>query len=280
MSQSTIWFESAGAKRFGQTWLPLDQDPIALICIVHGLGEHGGRYADFADTMCQRGFGALAFDLQGHGHSPGWRGCINSFDGLMRDIVSALGRLGSLFPEKPIILYGHSMGGNLVLNYALRHYQPQPLAVIASGSFLRPKHPLSQPFMLYARILAKVLPHYCLRAPVRAEGLSRDRSQQDAYRRDELVHRRISLRLGVAIIDAGNWAIEHAQELAVPSLVLHGSADELTCPDASREFAGRSNALCQLRIFDGFLHDIHRDVGRLEVFDLLEDWIRRQPGIR
>ena len=254
-------------------WTPSNFAPRAMFCLVHGLGEHSGRYADFAQTWLQRGFGTLAFDLQGHGKSDGWRGCIDSFDGLMLDIESAMLVLENRFPASQHILYGHSMGGNLVLNYGLRNRRPQPRSVVASGAFLRPKRLPSKLDLKMARAASILLPHYRLVAPVRAEGLTRDKSQQDAYRHDEFVHRMLSLRLGAAVLDAGHWAIQHARELNFPALVMHGSADELTCPEASRQFARNSNSLCTWRIFEGFLHDIHRDIGRDEVFDLVQTWI-------
>jgi len=120
---------------FGQSWQPEDR-PRAAICLVHGMGEHSGRYGHVADRLTQAGYSVFAFDLRGHGKSLGPRGHTPSYRTLLNDINSLLNEVDKNFPELPLFLYGHSLGGNLVLNYVLRR-QPKFKGVIVTGPWLR-----------------------------------------------------------------------------------------------------------------------------------------------
>ena len=124
-----------GLQLFGQGWQP-DRESKAIICLVHGMGEHSGRYRHIANRLNRAGYSMVAFDLRGYGKSPGPRGHVLSYEAFMRDISSLLEIADQQFPQLPSFLYGHSMGGNLVLNYVLR-YKPRIKGVIVSGPWLR-----------------------------------------------------------------------------------------------------------------------------------------------
>ena len=104
---------------FARKWLP-DSEALAVICLIHGKGEHSGRYLNAASTLTDAGYILLTFDLRGHGKSQGRRGFSPSYEALMDDISLLLNEAVNRFPNLPHFLYGHSLGGNLVLNYALR----------------------------------------------------------------------------------------------------------------------------------------------------------------
>jgi alpha-beta hydrolase superfamily lysophospholipase len=305
VERRTFWLElPAGERRFLRTWWPKEKAPSAIMCIVPGLGEHTGRYESLASSIAGTGAGVAAIDLQGQGLSPGWRGCVTSYEALL-DEVGGLVRLArggdelqrlaaeedwqperrlSLadWPEDralPVCLYGHSMGGNLVLNAVLRH-MARPDRMIASAPMLRAVQPPSPATVRLARMLLKVLPHYRLKAPVRKEYLSHDPSEREAYGSDPLVHRCISLRLGAGLIDSGIWALDNAERLDRPCLLLHGSEDRITAPEASQEFARRAQAAgapCELVVFPGMLHDLHRDEGREQVIERIAHWLHAWP---
>jgi acylglycerol lipase len=298
-----------GQLRHGRLWWPQRTEPVAMLCIAPGLGEHGGRYEDFVPPFLTAGWGVAVLDLQGQGLSPGRRGCIHSYDSLLADVAACLdlargitdparfisanlntanlntanspatprldiGRLQAL-PGRKVFLYGHSMGGNLVLNTALR-LQVKLDGAISSSPMLRAVRPLSRPAMAVARTLLRFMPNYQLKAPVRTEYLSRDADALQKYRDDSLVHRLVSLRLGAALIDSGVWALENAETLAVPTLLMHGLADPITDARASQEFARRAGNCCEAKFFPDLLHDIHREIGRQDVFDAIFAWLDRQ----
>jgi alpha-beta hydrolase superfamily lysophospholipase len=135
--------------------------------------------------------------------------------------------------------------------------------------------------MKIARLLKMIAPHWRLKAPVKKELLSHLNSEQAAYEVDRLMHRQISLRLGAGLIDSGLWALEHAAEVPLPCLVLHGSEDRITDPAASAQFAQRATAAgapVQLRTYLGMLHDLHRDQGREKVIEDIAQWVVNGPG--
>ena len=108
-----------GQKLFGREWLP-DQAPLGVVCLVHGLGEHTGRYTHLANALTAEGYALAGYDLRGHGRSEGKRGHASSYEALLDDIELLLKAVNEQFSGSPTFLYGHSLGGNLVLNYVLR----------------------------------------------------------------------------------------------------------------------------------------------------------------
>ncbi|MCC6510054.1 MAG: lysophospholipase [Pirellulaceae bacterium] len=298
--QREFWLKlrEGGGSRFARSWWPATQ-PQAIMCIVPGLGDHSGRYAPLAMQLVTRGIGVLSMDLQGHGLSPGRRGCIDSYPKFLSEVANLVqwARGGDELSQRvaddsnrddhpisldhwpdddrlQVCLYGHSMGGNLVLNSVL-HGLAKPDRLIASAPMLRAVHPPGPMFMRIARILKIIAPNWRLKAPVRKEFLSHLNSEQEAYQHDPLMHRRVSLRLGASLIDSGLWAIEQAAQLNVPTLLLHGSEDRITDPLASVEFtrtAMGGGAPTQLITYNGMLHDLHRDQGRERVIADIANW--------
>ena len=132
------WQSADGLQLVGRSWEP-DSEPRAVVCLVHGLGEHCGRYQHVAAALTEAGFAVLACDQRGHGRSAGKRGVIPSYDALMDDIGLLLEQASQRYPGKPRFLYGHSLGGNEVINYALRR---KPDAGRCGGHQPRPAHGL------------------------------------------------------------------------------------------------------------------------------------------
>ncbi len=286
-----------GGRRLARTWWPAEA-PLAIMAIVPGLGDHFGRYAALAEQLMQRRIAVVSMDLQGHGLSPGWRGCIDSYAGLLGEVecLTRFARGGAELQQRasvalvdqpislkewpedrslPVCLYGHSMGGNLVLSATMRQVAA-PDRVIASAPMLRAVHPPGPLFMRVARMLKLFAPNWRLKAPVRKELLSHLNSEQAAYEVDRLMHRRVSLRLGADLIDSGIWILEHAEQVRLPSLVLHGSEDRITSPQASQDFAQSATAAgapVQLLTYFGMLHDLHRDQGKERVIRDIGNWV-------
>jgi len=275
--------------------------PHTILCAVPGLGEHSGRYQGLAEQVVDDGGALVSLDLHGQGYSPGWRGCIDSYDSLLSEVAALvqLARGGAQLEElahspddtidrtidlaqwpddrsTPVCLYGHSMGGNLVLNTVMRG-RSVPERLIASAPMLRAVQPPSQAFMRVARLLMICLPHYRLKAPIRKEYLTALPAEIEAQAQDPLIHRRISLRLGASLIDSGQWALANPQLLRQPCLMIHGTADRITDHRASIDFASRARAAgapCWLKLYPDMLHDIHRDAGREQVLADILKWLR------
>jgi len=199
---------------FGQSWQP-ESKPKAVICLVHGLGEYSGRYTHVADALTLAGYAIFAFDLRGHGKSSGQRGHAPSYEALLNDVSLFFNEMDKNFPELPLFLYGHSLGGNLVLNYVIRR-QPKIKGVIATDPWLRLAFEPPRFKVILAQITNYIWPSFSQKNGLDTKALSRDPEVVQAYENDPLVHGHISARMFIGIYQSGYWALEHASEFSLP----------------------------------------------------------------
>jgi alpha-beta hydrolase superfamily lysophospholipase len=272
MSHSQGTFEAFdGTTLFYQSWVP-DDEPKAVLAIVHGFGEHSGRYGNVVKVLVPRGIAVYGFDLRGHGRSHGQRSYIRDWSEYRRDLRSFLDLVRSQQPGRPLFLMGHSLGGPIVLEYVLR--DPEGLrGVIASGPTLtRPGiHPL---LIALSRILSRVLPRLTLDTKLDATAISRDPAVVEAYVSDPLVHSEGTARLGAEMMKAIDWVCAHAAELRAPLLILHGSADRLSPPEGSRAFFDHVTLTDkERREYADFFHEPHNDTGWEQPMTDLADWL-------
>jgi alpha-beta hydrolase superfamily lysophospholipase len=265
-----------GQELHYQGWTP-QGEPKAVVCLVHGLGEHAGRYAHVGEILNGVGYALLGFDQRGHGKTPGKRGVTPPFDVLMDDIGLLLDEAANRFSGRPRFLYGHSMGGNWVLNYALRH-KPAIAGVISTSPGLRTafEPPAAQVFA--GRLLYRLAPAFVMPNGLELAAISRDATTITAYQADPLVHDKMSARLGMDILRQGEWAIEHAGEFPpVPLLLVHGSCDRITSAPATEEFAKKVKAANRtdvtLKLWPECYHETHNDPERAEVIAYMIAWL-------
>ncbi len=257
----------------GFDWRP-EGDPLAAVCLVHGIGEHVGRYAHVVAALNQAGFAVVGLDLRGHGRSDGPRGFTPSFDAYLDDMDLLLGEARSRYPGAPVVLFGHSLGGLLMLYYPLRR-DVKVAGVVASSPQLRLafKPPAWKTTM--GRLMFNLWPAFNMPSGLEQAALSRDAQVVRAYAADPLVHDRVSARLGIGLIDLGQWVIDHASEFSLPLLVYNGSQDRLTSADACREFAAKVPGDCTLKIWEGLYHETHNEPQKAEVIAFMLDWLKR-----
>jgi alpha-beta hydrolase superfamily lysophospholipase len=241
---------------------------------VHGLGEHSGRYQHVAAAFNAAGIAVWGFDLRGHGKSPGKRGQVPHFEVMLDDIATAIAVTQKRFAGLPLFLYGHSLGGNLVLNYALRR-KPALAGVIATSPWIQLAFEPPAAQIRLARFMSRLLPGLTQPNELDVQGLARDPEVGVAYKNDPLVHDRASVRLLVEFLDAGEWALEHATELNLPLLLVHGSADPITSAAASQKFAARAGANCTLKIWEGFYHETHNEPEKEQVIAYNLEWLEQ-----
>ncbi len=272
-----------GIQFYFQGWQP-ETAPKAVVCLVHGLGEHTGRYAHVAAALNAAGYASFGFDLRGHGKSGGPRGHTPTYDTLMDDIGRLLDEAAARYPGLPRFLYGHSLGGNLVLNYALRRLGTLSAAersrrvsgVISTSPGLRVTTPPPTLQVLLAKIMNQLNPSMQMANGLALDGLARDPEVIRAYTGDPLVHNKISVRLALGMLEAGEWALAHAAEFPLPLLLVHGTKDILTSAPASQEFAAKAPAgRCTLKLWEGFYHETHNEPEKAEVLAYMIDWLNR-----
>ncbi len=262
---------SAATVLFMQSWSP-DQESKAALAVVHGFGEHSGRYMNLVNRLVPAGFTVYGFDHRGHGRSPGQRGHINSWEEFLGDVEAFLTEIRKKDAESPLFLYGHSMGGLLVLSYALRH--PQGLkGVIASGPALA--QPGVSPILLtLSRIMSKLWPSFSIDTRLDVHSISRDEEVVRAYQEDPLVHSMASARLGTELTAAMEWTQAHAGDWRLPLLIVHGGDDKLVPPVGSKRFFDNVPFEDKQRIeYPGTLHEPHNDLDKDKVLEDIQNWL-------
>ncbi|NOY38054.1 MAG: alpha/beta hydrolase [Chlorobi bacterium] len=257
---------------YGQSWTP-EEAPEGVIALVHGFGEHSSRYKHWAERFVSKHFALISFDLRGHGNSEGKQGHTPSYERLMNDIDVFLYRVRNYFPGVPLFLYGHSMGGNLVLNYAIDR-NPEVSGVIATGPWLRLKKELPGIVRAPVEVLQWFLPGLVIPSGLDTDGLSRDKTVVKAYDEDPLVHGMISLKMFFSIRNSGIRAIKEAAGIKCPLLVVHGADDPICDPDASQQLIENARGDKTLKLWKGLFHEVHNEPEKDEVFDFIFGWIK------
>ena len=243
------------------------------VLLVHGLGEHMGRYAEVAQLLNDWGFAVRGYDHQGHGHSEGRRGTLHSPDGFLQDLATVIDdtRDHHGARDAPLILLGHSMGGLVVARTLAEQLLPVDAAVLSSpalGAF-----PTFFQNLLLAS-LPRVAPHLRVDNGLKTDFVSRDPDVVKAYKADPLVHRRISAGLAAWILKNGSQTLADAAHWSVPTLLLYAGQDRLVNAQASADFAHAApKDVVQAQCFEGMYHEIFNDLYRVQVFTALKRWL-------
>jgi alpha-beta hydrolase superfamily lysophospholipase len=265
-----------GIDLFVRGWEP-ENKPKAIVALIHGLGEHTGRYQHVARAMTDAGYVFAGFDLRGHGKSGGIRGHFPSWDAVLEDIKDFFIFLTQRYPNLPQFLYGHSLGGLIVLTYALKKKKGLKGVIASSAGLRSPTHEQKVKVML-AKALGSLAPAMLIPSGLDSTLLSHDPDVIRAYNNDPLVHDRISLGFGKDGLKATDYVWSHAHEFSVPLLLMHGAADRNTYPHGSADFAklaAKNNPDVTLKLWDGMYHEIHNEPEKQQVFQLIVDWLNR-----
>ena len=251
-------------------------NPKAVIALVHGFGEHGGRYAPMAVALKAKNIAIVTVDLHGHGLTEGKRGVSHTYNALMSDVDAIMNKTKALYPGVPMFLFGHSMGGGLVLNNVLRR-RPEGLAgVISSAPLIRPADPFPGIQRFALRVIRKLMPNFTANAGLDSAGISTIEAEVEKYKTDPLVHGRMGAGLAVDVMAGGEWLLEYANVWyeTVPLLLYHSKEDALTDFAASEEF-GRLAPGCEFYAYDNVAHEMHNDTSRDDVFKMIDNFISR-----
>jgi len=248
--------------------------PTAVVCLIHGMGEHSGRYAHVAKFFNTHGISMFTMDLRGHGRSEGKRGHMPSYDNMMDDVSLLIQATARKNKEIPIFLYGHSMGGNLVLNYGIRNGEGIS-GIIATSPYLHRAFELPVLKIKMATVIKNIIPTITQRTGLDVNYLSKDKKNIENYEKDPLVHDKITPSFFVQIEAAGRYALQHANMLKVPTLLLHGKADKITDYLSSEAFAKDSEGKCIFKLIEGGYHEMHNDEEKNIVLDSALNFIEK-----
>ena len=263
--------QTPGGRQFYLPHWPAGQSK-AVLCIVHGLGEHSGRYDRYAEFLNTRGISCLAMDLPGHGMTGGRKGHFSSLQEIFDGVDALIAKAGELHAGLPVFLLGQSMGGNIVLNYTLR--KPKgTTGVIAQSSWIRLHEQPSPALLRFAKFMKGIFPAFAQSNGLNPLDLATSPEVAKAYKADPLVHDRISVAAGLTMLDAARNLESFSGEFPVPVLLMHGTADRITDFRGTSALAERCTGDLQLELYDGFYHELHNEPIAKEVMGRVAGWI-------
>ena len=260
------------ADIYYQTWLP-EGEIKAAILLVHGLGEHSGRYINLVKRFVAQGYSVYAIDHIGHGKSQGIRKHIDAFSNFSDSLDIYLERIKEWHGDKAIFLLGHSMGGLISAHYLLKH-QSLFAGAILSAPALKISDGIPQTKILIGKFLAKFFPKVGL-LPIHPTKISRDPAVVQAYMDDPLIHKgKTSARLASELVQAMQRVHEGAATFTIPILIVQGAADAIVHPQSSQEFYdGIASTDKTLKMYEGLYHEAFNEPEKEQVFNDVEQWL-------
>jgi len=266
------WTTFDGLDIHAEEWVP-SGTPKAVVCVLHGVGEHIGRYRPDGEALALAGYAMAGFDQRGFGKSGGRRGHTPSLEAYFKDIDRFLEEVSRRHPDVPRILYGMSMGGVLVLAYTPDR-RPDLAGVIAAAPGLRTAIEEQTIKVLLARLLGQVTPTLTLKSGVDPQEISRDPQVVQAYLDDPLVHFFVTASWGRSMLQAVERVFAGAPGFPLPLLLMHGTEDAIAYPRGSREYADLApKERVTLKMCEGMKHELHTDPDKTEVFRIMIEWM-------
>jgi len=257
---------------FLRSWLS-NNDPIYNIIIIHGLGEHSGRYKEFASFFIKKNIGVFSFDLIGHGKSDGLKGHISNIKDFTDSIEEVLIQVRKRFINTPIIIFGHSLGGCLALNYLIERKSKEISLAIISSAWIETEIQIPKYLLIIQRVIHTLFPKVRLSNRLDTKDLSKDIKIIDKYKNDPLVHDRISLNLLSEI----NKTIEKIKNkdynIEIPVLIIHGKKDKIISYKGS-ELINKKIKDSKLKLYDNVYHEPHNDNEKKEILEYYYDFIK------
>ena len=253
--------------------------PRGMVLLVHGLGEHMGRYEKVARRLGDWGFAVRGYDQYGHGESGGPRGGLTSSTRLLDDLADVVDSVRAQLarrkaPALPLILLGHSLGGLVAARFVSLQLRPVDALVLSSPALDAGLNGF-QKFLVGT--LPKIAPNLRVGNGLNLQYLSHDPATVAAYRADPRVHDRIAARLALFIAEAGPATLAQAPRWTVPTLLLWAGQDKLVNPAGSAAFAAAApkQALTS-RCFDDLYHEIFNERDAGPVFAMLQSWLEQR----
>ena len=275
------WMHNArdGTRLFIRA-LNTGSSPKGVVLLVHGFGEHSGRYLHVMRHLAGAGLPVVAADLRGHGRSQGARGDIASYEVLLEDLLGVWNELSEKVAAKdlPIFLYGHSLGGQIILNFAAAH-RPAAAGLVVTSPWLKLAFAPARGKMILAWIAGRLWPSFRQGTAVRPERLSRDMDFLKGMADLHLVHHRMSARMYRALSAGAARAEAEAPSLTFPILLLRGSDDPVTSVEATARLFQESRSHDKsLALIPEALHETHNDLCREQVAGQITAWLLRHCG--
>ncbi len=259
-----------GIKLYTQSWNLLK--PKAVIALVHGFGEHIGRYEHVANFFNRNGYGVEGMDFRGFGQSEGKRGHTPSYNTFLDDLDIFIADVKKNHSNLPVFLYGHSMGGAIVLSYEIER-NSKLSGVIASGPLIELAFKPNPVTLFAGKLFRKLAPTFTQTGGVVPNLISRDPEVVAKYIADPLIHNKITAEAGIGILERGAFLNNFSGKMPMTTLILHGTDDKLTSFPASEAFAKRLTGDVTFKKFQGLYHEIHNEPEKQEVLSYILGWL-------
>jgi acylglycerol lipase len=262
-----------------QHWSPEDE-PKAILIVVHGMAEHSGRYMNVVNHFVPSGFAVYGIDHIGHGKSDGERVYVERFQDYTKTLQKYIGMIRDRQPGKPLFMIGHSMGGLIGAAYLLEH-QDEFSGAVLSGPGIKVPDNISQAVIFIGKILSILLPRTGI-LQLDAEGVSKDPAVVDAYVNDPLVYTgKITARLGAEMLKTMRDVTERAAKITLPVMIVQGSDDILVDPSGAQLLYDRVGSEDKtIKIYDGFYHEVFNEPEREQVLNDVQKWIEMRLSTR
>lgn len=279
MNKKSYFIKSKdGSNLMYYSWLPNKKIKVA-IGIIHGLGEHSSRYDDFAEYFCKKGYGVYSIDLRGHGKSEGKRGHVNNFKKLIDDSEEMFINIRKENLNVPMVMFGHSLGGCIALNYLCENQSKEIDLAIISSPWL--KTVLEPPkFIIYIqKILVVLFPSFTLNNRLDPYHLSKNTNKVKKYIKDPLVHNRISLKMFSEVNMAIDKIENESEKINIPVLLLHGKKDNIISFKGTKKISKKINN-SKLILYEGLYHEPHNDLEKNEILDNYTSFIKNNIDLK
>ncbi len=273
-THSTATFTGvADVPIFYQKWLPAGGIRRGVVMVVHGLGEHGGRYGNLVERLLPEGYAVYASDHQGFGRSGGVRGHVNRFLDYAEDVHRLNALVRAEQPGQPIAVFGHSMGGLIVLDYAQIYPEDADCWIITAPGLRAETSPL---LVLLMRLMNLLRPTFTIQRPGGGE-ISRDPEEVRRFAEDPLFVPVSTARWAVEILAAQKRVMARAASLRGPLLMLQGTGDNIVVPAATQELFERVSAADKtLWLYEGYYHELHNDIGKEKPLGDVVNWLNER----
>jgi alpha-beta hydrolase superfamily lysophospholipase len=255
-----------GTELFTRTWSA--DNPRYELLLVHGLGEHSGRWDQPMSHLVARGANVFTYDLRGHGRSSGDRISLERFDQFYSDIAE-MAEVTAAASGRPWVLYGHSLGGLQCAGYLMANIAPQPNLAVLSAPAMSADVPAV--LRAAAAVFGRIAPGLRVANSIKGDQLSRDPAVGEKYFADELVEVKTTARFGKAVFDEQARLAAMPDTISIPTFVIHGADDTLVPPSASAGLA-RSQSV-ERRLYPTLRHELHNEAEGAEVMGDVADWI-------
>lgn len=263
---------ASGTKIYYQSWLP-EGTPKAVLIIVHGLGEHSGRYMNVVNHLVPDGYAIYALDHYGHGKSEGVRMFVPRFEEFTGTLKIFSDMVQAKHPDQKIFILGHSMGSLITTDYLLTHQNEFDGAII-SGTAIKVPDNITPATVTLGKLFSVLMPKFGLSA-LDANSVSRDPEVVDAYVNDPLVYTgKMTARFGAEGIKAMQRVTSRMAEISLPIYIFHGSADAMANPSGSQDLYDTVSSTDKtLKFYEGYYHETLNDFGKEVVLDDLKGWL-------